>query len=330
MRADCKDLVSRYWQAVRSDLQDPQADRIVEELSGAMWLELADQEEELGRDLTEDEVVARLKAEKHPLVVAAEQGPQISLIGPLLYPSYLRLLKWIGIASLVWLVVLGGFAIFVPSIQVKHPGLQYVEALRPAWEFAFSSFALLTAVFALLDRWKAKALGEWDPRKLPAVRTEAEVPRSSSLISLILNSILLLWWVGVFRAPTVAGWKVLLTPEVTRPFFWPIFGMLLVLVVVSAASILWPWRSRPLAGICLGIDLLGLILLFLVLLTGFQLPTLVEVKAPSSSPGDVAVVSRLMSVAALSAAMVGEVFFAYGIYQNARRIFRRSPHTLAP
>lgn len=318
MNEGSKNLILRYWQAVESALNDPQAARIVEELACGLELELKEREEELGRELTEDEVVARLKSEKNPLVVAEEQGPKKSLIGPLLYPGYLRILKWIGLASLTWFALWVGLVILVPSFRLKHPGLQLVGTLRPIWEFALYAFAFSTAIIGVLSRYQEQLKGAWDPRKLPALRNEAVVPRRSSFLGLTLNSLFLLWWLDILQVPIFSGWHISLAPQVSRPFYWPFSLLLLALIAVDAGALLWPLRTRRSVMCRWCVDAVGFIVLLALLGKGIQFRTVVNVQSSTLASPEQASAGWLMTIALLSATLVVDVFFAFRILQDGR------------
>src|ERR1700751_4107425 len=86
------DLVARYLQAVQFWLPKKQKQDIIAELSEDLRSPIEDNETELGRKLSDDEVSALLKRSGSPLEVATRYLPQRYLIGPILYPAYLWVL----------------------------------------------------------------------------------------------------------------------------------------------------------------------------------------------------------------------------------------------
>jgi hypothetical protein len=310
---------------VESALNDPQAARIVEELASGLELELKEREEELGRELTEDEVVARLKSEKNPLVVAEEQGPKKSLIGPLLYPGYLRILKWIGLVSLTWLALWVGLVILVPSFRLKHPGLQLLGTLRPIWDFALFGFAFSTAIIGMLSRYQEKLKVAWDPRKLPALRNEAVILRRYSFLGLTISSLCLLWWLDILQVPIFSGWHLSLAPQVSRPFYWPFSLLLLALIAVDAGALLWPLRTKRSVGCRWCVDVVGFIVLLALLGKGIQFHTVVNVQASTLALPDQESAGWLMTIALLAATLVADVFFAFRIFQDGRWLLGKGP-----
>src|SRR6516162_5296488 len=90
-------LLDRYLNAVRFWLPREQKDDIIAELSEDLRSAIADEEETLGRPLTNDEVVELLKQRGHPILVAGGYLPQRALIGPTLFPIYVFVLKIVAL-----------------------------------------------------------------------------------------------------------------------------------------------------------------------------------------------------------------------------------------
>src|SRR5215470_9476282 len=115
------DLLDRYLQAVRFWLPRAQQNDIIEELRDDIRSQIEDKETALGRDLSEDELVALLQQAGHPMRVAARYQPQHSLIGPALFPLYKFVLKCVGFCYLApWFAIWAALQIFVPSYRAEH------------------------------------------------------------------------------------------------------------------------------------------------------------------------------------------------------------------
>src|ERR1700730_5515129 len=105
-------IVDRYLQSVKKCLPAKQADDIIRELSENISSQIEDKESELNRSLTETEVEAILKQHGHPLLVASryrQEQRSVSfgrqIIGPALFPFYIRVLKFnLGLTSVVLFV----------------------------------------------------------------------------------------------------------------------------------------------------------------------------------------------------------------------------------
>src|SRR3979490_1442278 len=107
------EIVDRYLKSVKNCLSAAQADDIIKELSENISSQIEDKEGELNRPLTETEIEAILKQHGHPRLVASryrQEQRSVSfdrqIIGPALFPFYIRVLKFnLGLTSVVVLVI---------------------------------------------------------------------------------------------------------------------------------------------------------------------------------------------------------------------------------
>lgn len=162
------DLIHRYLHAVGFWLADSKRQDLVAELEADIQSQIADREKELGRALTEPDIVDLLKQRGHPVLVAQAYLPQRYLIGPRLWPFF----------RFTLVVVLPCILLPVHALVVGPLGL-YSPA-RTAWECLTAcvfSFGAVTLVFALFERYSHGSLFAWDPRQLaPAVVASFEAP----------------------------------------------------------------------------------------------------------------------------------------------------------
>src|SRR6266702_3057705 len=167
------ELIERYLQAVRFWLPKNQKQDIIAELSEDIHSQIEERESALGRELTDDDVEQILKQRGRPLLVAEKYLPQKSLIGPVLFPAYRFVLKlallcylvpWVG----VWIALVG----INPSYRANHLGIAALGDAYVLWVNAITAFAVVTIVFAVLERVKDQSFlfGKWNPRQLPPVR----------------------------------------------------------------------------------------------------------------------------------------------------------------
>ena len=193
-------ILDRYLRTVKSSLPAAQADDIVKELYENISSQIEDKESELARPLTESEVEVILKQHGHPLLVASRYrhdqrnvsfGRQI--IGPMLFPFYVRVLKFnLGLTSVILLVIFG--ALFA--------GGQPIGALPQIFLYQLLiQFAIITLLFAVVDRHFAKFPDAWDPCKPsriphPALTSSDDgprIPRAKSVSQLVSLSVALVW-----------------------------------------------------------------------------------------------------------------------------------------
>jgi hypothetical protein len=90
------ELIDRYLQAVKFWLPKNQKQDIIVELSEDLRSQVEDREAELGRKLNESEVADLLKQRGRPVLVANRYKSQQHLIGPVLFPIYVFVLRLWG------------------------------------------------------------------------------------------------------------------------------------------------------------------------------------------------------------------------------------------
>jgi hypothetical protein len=212
------DLIDRYLSAVHANLPRTQADDITAEIGDGLHTEVEEREVDLGRLLTADEIVAVLRAHGHPRLVAARYARQQALVGPLLLPFYWRTLR-IALSVIPALIVGIGF---IGAIGRNDANL-FFAGLGAAWDAALCTFAGVTIVFALLERYGPDAvtserIAQWDPRSLPREATRATpMPYICAGVDAVANGIaaVVLLQLGVLRG----GIPVLALPAIGT---WPV------------------------------------------------------------------------------------------------------------
>ena len=160
------ELLNRYLESVRNCLPDAQRDDIISELSENLRSQIEDQEAGLGRRLTAAEVEAILKQHGHPLIVASryrQDQRNLSfgreIIGPALFPFYLRVLKYnLGLTTLILLALFT--ALFLGGQVAK-------ASIFPVFLYQFLiQFGVVTLIFSIADRHWKKHPDQWDPANL--------------------------------------------------------------------------------------------------------------------------------------------------------------------
>ena len=193
-------IVDRYLQSVKSCLPTAQADDIVKELRENISSQVDDKEGELGRPLTETEVEAILKQHGHPLVVASryrQEQRNVSfgrqIIGPVLFPFYIRVLKFnLGVTSVILIVIFA--ALFASGQPIGAFPQNFASQL-------IIQFAVVTLIFWLMDQHFTEFPDRWDPRKTYGLRHGGmslpgdgpRIPRANSASQLVALFIALVW-----------------------------------------------------------------------------------------------------------------------------------------
>jgi hypothetical protein len=254
------DLIDRYLQAVKFWLPANQKQDIVAELSEDLRSQIEDKEIELGRKLNEAEVADLLKQRGSPVLVANRFLPQRHLIGPVLFPIYVFVLKVVaGLYFLPWILVWIGIAIS----RAAHSGQGLLQAAASFWTafwpMAFSMIASITIAFALLERIKPRFLERWDPRKLPPVRDPNRIPLFNSLVEVTVNLVFFTWLIGGEWYQTVlhfSGVSIVLAP-VWRYIFWGFVLLAAANAAASAVNVFRPYWTVARASVRLVSDLIG-------------------------------------------------------------------------
>jgi|SRR5450432_830145 len=262
------ELIDRYLQAVKFWLPKNQKQDIVTELSEDLRSQVEDRESELGRKLNESEVAEMLKQRGRPLLVANRFLPQQSLIGPVLFPIYVFVLKVVSAFYLLpWMLVWIGLRVF----GAVHSGQSLIESAgsfwTTLWSMAFSLMASVTIIFAILERVQSKSgfLEKWDPLKLPPVRDPNKILRSSSVAELIANMVFCVWWIswgaGLWYPTLIhfAGVTITLAPA-WRYFFWGYLLLGVGSMILSAVNLVRPYWTPARASVRLVSDGVGSVL----------------------------------------------------------------------
>ena len=204
--ANPNELLDRYLQAVRFWLPKSQKQHdLLEELGEDLRSQFDTRQSDLGRPLELSEASEILKHCGAPMVVASRLGPKGYLIGPSFFPIYLFVLKTV----LLWILI-PVFVFIVGPVNLAHSGgywgTAWVRTMQDLWSGAFSAAAVITLVFAILERTKVHGITDcnWDPLKLPAVeKTERKPPLVQTVCELAFNWFGLIWLLLLPRYPVL-------------------------------------------------------------------------------------------------------------------------------
>jgi hypothetical protein len=259
------ELLDRYLAAVRANLPAARADDITAELRGDLLERVEAREAALGRPLDQTECGALLKAFGRPIVVASRYRDHQQLIGPEVYPFYVHALR---IVLVVGLAVLLYTAIVPALIGHEDFARALTRGISKAWDALFTAFAIVTLVFAVMERTGAPRawIDDWRPEQLPAATTHRK--NSWALPFEIGAGLwLLLWLMGLIPIPAgYTGNGLHIEPGgVWALFYWPIVGVVVARLGLTLVDWLHPTRQlwRPLVGVALALGELALVSLLL-------------------------------------------------------------------
>ena len=318
------DLINRYLQAVKFWLPAKQKQDIIAELSEDIHSQIEERESALGRKLTDDDVEQVLRQRGRPLLVAEKYLPQKSLIGPVLFPAYQFVLKLALLCYLVpWVGVWIALEVINPSYRANHLGIAAIRDAYTLWFNAITAFAVVTIVFAVLERVKDQSwlFSKWSPRQLPPVRDVHNISRFGSAVELVFGIFFGVWWLKILWMATLfdtAGVRIGLS-SVWRDFFWAFVFLALVNTGLSATNLLRPYWTRPRRGIRAAVNFItGTVLVLLS-----KAHATVTISGPDISADKAAQIARIVALSLeLSLAIGAIACFAIGAVDLWRAIAR--------
>jgi len=239
------ELIDRYLQAVGFWLPREKRGDIIAELSEEIRSQAEVREREAGRKLDDPELAAILRRLGPPMTIASRYLPQRSLIGPVVFPAYVLVLKIVFVccAAPQVLLLLGLW-----PFGAGHPGEPWLTALGRAgsatWLSLLSAGGLVTLIFAVIEGVAArtKPASDWDPLKLPPVRDSLAIPRSSSIFDLAFSVLIVALWARYLGFQTVfdvPGARITLNPS------WVGFMQGFVVVMLGHAAVAGVNLLRP-------------------------------------------------------------------------------------
>jgi hypothetical protein len=261
-------MLERYLHAIECWLPEEERRDIISEISEDLTSQIEEQESSLGRKLTDGEVEALLKRRGRPALVANSYRPQKSLIGPIWFPAYQKVLKTVGLYYVLpWLIV--SLAVHRFQHEGSGWGPSFLAAATGALRVAFVSAAAITVIFVLLEWAEARThfLDNWNPRRLPPVRNPYRIPLSASVSELAINLAFILFWTVRMSSPVLfddPGFKLVLSPLWTW-FFWGFLAIAACNVALAVASVRNSWWTPIRAACRIAVDLSGGVLFCWVL-----------------------------------------------------------------
>jgi hypothetical protein len=254
------ELIERYLKAIEFWLQRGEKQDILAEISEDIHSQIEERETALGRALSNAELEVLLKQRGRPMLVANRYRPQRSLIGPDWFPTYIFVLKIVGLCYVLpWVVI------YFVVRRVEHPEINWaltmLRSLGTAWEVAFFSASVVTVIFGCLQFTEAKShfFENWNPRELPAVRDAFKIRRFDSIVEIVVGVPFVLCWIGfAYSLTPFSGeyFKLTLNP-IWFDFFWAYLVIGSSNIVLAILNLRRPYWSLPRAGFKLAGDFAG-------------------------------------------------------------------------
>jgi hypothetical protein len=333
-------ILEKYLNSVRSGLPEAQRDDIVKELSENLHAQIEDKESELGRPLRDAEVEEILKQHGHPMVVASRYrqekwsvsfGPE--LIGPVVFPFYVRVLKFnLGISAVV---------LFIVAVALAFGGhAMTAGSLIPAIFFQVTiQFAIVTLIFVAADRHFKKNPESWNYRDTkhpwhPAFSFEdwsksktkgdsGRVSRFDSVAQIVALGVALVWLRVAEGAPFLifGPAAAFLRPSpIWHQFYWPVVAIAWFGILQAFINLVRPDWLRLMVVYRALTAIAWIVILFFVLKAG---PWVVLTPDASQAEGFRKTADILNQIGTYAAATFALVAL-YNLFRHLRRLVRLS------
>ncbi len=333
-------ILEKYLNSVRSCLPEAQRDDIVQELSENLHAQIEDKEEELGRPLQDAEVEALLKQHGHPMVVASRYnqekrsvafGPE--LIGPVVFPFYIRVLKFnLGISAVVLFIVavalfFGGHAMTAGNLL---PAIFYQVVIQ---------FAIVTLIFVAADRHFKKNPESWNYRNAkhpwhPAFsfddwtksKTKSDsgrVSRLDSVAQIVALGVALMWLRVAQGAPFLIfgpAAAFLRPAPIWHQFYWPVVGIACLGMLQGLINLVRPDWLRVMVAYRALTAIAWLVILYFVVKAG----PLVVLTSDASQAEGFRKTADILNQIGIYAAITFALIAVYNLFRHLRRLLRLS------
>lgn len=255
-----RELFERYLQAVRKYLPWKGQNDIVNELRANLEAQIEEREEELGRRLTEGEMLDWLKQLGSPMQVAARYRALQYLIGPALFPMYVYVLRiaLLWSAAIYTVATIVRFAVGIPDAgSVVATILRIPEVLFTAGAWVTLAFAALEAIFARNPALCPPITGVspgWSPSSLPPLEKPHEEGKRSrsyamAVAEVVFGYIFLVWLLLIPHYPFLLMgpgiYALRATPYWPGPvwteFYWIVVALNLLQLAWNSLAL---WRRR--------------------------------------------------------------------------------------
>ena len=193
---DAQELLDRYFYAIKNELTAKDKDDIVAELQSNLMDSL---EESYPQEavINNSDMRDILMNNGSPRQVAEQfQSPRY-LIGPQIYPQYIQVLRIVLVVLATVLVMSFIISSFIGDLSPKEWALSISEFIASLWNAVLASAAVITFVFAVIERKRGQEFAEkrheWKPEDLPEMTNPQNV-RVGGHISAIIGGLI---WISV-------------------------------------------------------------------------------------------------------------------------------------
>ncbi len=261
-------LLNNYVAAVKRHLPTKLREDVGEELHSTLSDSIDAMEEATGQPVSEEEVAELLKRRGHPLLVASAYRGDRGLVGPQLFPIYVRVLK----AALVIaaMIVLADYLVGDGVAQLRD----LTRLVHRFYWPALQAFAWVTVAFHLMEAWmeRTQFLQRWNPLHLPAAddMKRSSAPATHHVLAYIAALVLLVKFLlhganlqGLMLRQPVAV-AVELAPAWQGAAQWAAAGLSAIVIVLTVAALAQGYWNRFALSVSVFVHLLLAAVLFWV------------------------------------------------------------------
>jgi len=267
-------LIDIYIAEVGKHLPAKHKNDLLDEIHSALQDMLEDRSQQSGRQIDDDLMIEVLQEYGSPEKVAASYLPERYLIGPRLFPAFLKIVQ-IVIPIVAVLAVIGlGLSLSRTSLNPYAWIETVIQAFAEFFSAAATSLGFIVLIFAILE-WVMPTLKEktwaWDPRSLRKISPPDRVAMSGPITAIIFTlaaAVIFNFYpqvigIGYISSGDITSGKWIALPLLSEAFFryLPMLNLLWVLQIILSIILLrrgqWqPWtRWTALVVNALGIGL---------------------------------------------------------------------------
>ncbi len=193
-------LIEHYLDSLETYLPDEMKQDVRDELTASLMGQVEDSQEELGRELTSDEIEALLKKLGHPMQVASAYQPNQHLVGSDYFPAYRKALEIALALTVVITIVLSVFTA-ISGRSVIGVGINIFADILHNGLYVF---ALVTLIFYLMESYNAdlSKVYAWSPKDLRFNSKRLGLSRLETGFELIASVLFLAWWNNIIPSLT--------------------------------------------------------------------------------------------------------------------------------
>ncbi len=226
-------LIEHYLDSLETYLPDEMKQDVRDELTASLMGQVEDSQEELGRELTSNEIEALLKKLGHPMQVASAYQAKQHLVGPDYFPAYRKALE-IALALTVIVSIVLSVSTAFSGRSVIGVGINIFADILHSGLYVF---ALVTLVFYLMESYNAdlSKIYAWSPKDLHFNSKRLGLSRLETGFELIASVLFIAWWNNVI--PTTSyGWVSNETAKISLSAEWQsVFLSVNIIIALSIA-----------------------------------------------------------------------------------------------